>query len=299
MRPGAFKYINIGLGLFIIFALVLAARQYMLLNYRHKDNVAGNEAADAPLKERPHKDTADVLKSVAASRMFGKADFSLIEHGASADETVKGDALEGAITLIGTVVGPRSSSFAIFEDNATRKQEVVLLGEKVLDAGVLEKIEKDKVGINVNGRIVTIHMPEDKPPKDKAVARPQAGPEATGIAGLSGGIARKGGEGGFVIDQRALETVLGNMGKVLTDARLMPYSEEGKIAGFKISEIKQGGIFSLIGLREGDVLVKVNDYAIDSPEKGVQLLTGLKGETSLTLDIIRNNKAKQLHYQIQ
>ncbi|MEK6532240.1 MAG: PDZ domain-containing protein, partial [Deltaproteobacteria bacterium] len=95
------------------------------------------------------------------------------------------------------------------------------------------------------------------------------------------------------------ETVRGNMGKVVTDARLMPYSEEGKISGFKISEIKQGGVFSLIGLREGDVLVKVNDYAIDSPEKGVQLLTGLKGETSLTLDIIRNNKAKQLHYQIQ
>lgn len=296
MRAGTFKYINIGLGLCIILALGLAARQYMLLNYQHKDDIVGTAAADASLKERPHKGGTDVFKSIAASRVFGKADFSLIEHGAP-DETVKGATLEDELTLIGTVVGPRAASFAIFEDNTTRKQEVILLGEKVFDAGVLEKIEKDKAGVNVNGRIVTIHMPEDRPPKKDKALKTQTGP--AGLVGVAGGITRKNDEGGFVIDQRALETVLGNMGKVLTDARLMPYSEEGKISGFKISEIKQGGVFSLIGLREGDVLVKVNDYAIDSPEKGVQLLTGLKGETSLTLDIIRNNKAKQLHYQIQ
>ncbi len=298
MRAGAFKYINIGLGLCIILALGLAARQYMLLNHQHKGDNAGTAAVDASLKERPHKGGTDVFKSIAASRVFGHADFALLEHGAS-DETVKGAAIEDELTLIGTVVGPRAASFAIFEDNMTRKQEVILLGEKVFDAGVLEKIEKDKAGVNVNGRVVIIHMPEDRPAKKDKALKTQAGPEAKGLPGVAGGITRKNEEGGFVIDQRALETVLGNMGKVLTDARLMPYSEEGKISGFKISEIKQGGVFSLIGLREGDVLVKVNDYAIDSPEKGVQLLTGLKGETSLTLDIIRNNKAKQLHYQIQ
>jgi len=89
------------------------------------------------------------------------------------------------------------------------------------------------------------------------------------------------------------------MDKVLTDARLLPYSDGGKIIGFRISEIKPGGVFSLIGIQNGDVLLRVNDYEINSPEKGVQLLNGLKGESRLSLDLIRNSQPLKLQYQIR
>ena len=52
-------------------------------------------------------------------------------------------------------------------------------------------------------------------------------------------------------------------------------------------------------VKQGDVLLRVNDYEINSPEKGVQLLNGLKGESRLSLDLIRNSQPLKLQYQIR
>jgi general secretion pathway protein C len=303
MKKAFLTYANISIGVFVVIVAVLLARQYLAMSDVPENAVGAGEspAKDNAVNDPKAKDRLAAFKRIASSGVFGKGDFSFIEPDKKAEAGVFLD-LEAEITLVGTVVGPSNASFAIFEDNKTRKQEVIAKGDKVFDIGVLSGIEKDKAVVDVNGRPSVIYMPEDRPPKktEKEV-RADIGPSGAseGLAGIAKGITQRPGEGGFTIDSRALDTVLANMGKVLTDARLMPYSEDGKIAGFRVSEIKPGGVFSLIGLREGDVLVKVNDYAIDSPEKGVQLISGLKGETRLTLDIIRNNRPKQLNYQIR
>ena len=197
------------------------------------------------------------------------------------------------VTLVGTVAGPSGTSYAIFFDKQSNKQKVLRIGEDVFNIGILKAVSPISVDIDAQGRILTFYLPFNKPPVGAGV-QTQA-PQPSGGKGIS----RSGGDNSWVIDQRALNAVLNDMEKVLTDARLLPYMEGGKIVGFRMSEVKPNGIFGMIGLKNGDVLLKVNDFPIDSPEKGVQLLNGLRGESQITLDIIRGNRPQRLSYQIR
>ena len=69
----------------------------------------------------------------------------------------------------------------------------------------------------------------------------------------------KTGKSEWLLDQRALNNVLNDMEKVLTDAKLLPYyNKGGKVVGFRASEIKPDGVFSLIGLQNGDILLELS-----------------------------------------
>jgi general secretion pathway protein C len=92
---------------------------------------------------------------------------------------------------------------------------------------------------------------------------------------------------------------LEDMSQVLTDARITPHMAGGKVEGFIVTEIKPRGIFDALGLKNGDVLIRVNNYDIVSPERAIQVLSGLKGANEVDLDLIRGGKRMSFHYQVR
>lgn len=300
MMRRAIKAINIVLGILIVGSLALIAREAALLKMRPADKARaeGLEGALTPASLASIPD----FESIAGSGAFGGGSFLLIER---AGGTSAGTGLAPSdITLVGTVSGPSGGSYAVLQRKDAKKQELFAKGEKAFDLGVITAIEEDRIVVNAGGRSVTLLMPHEirreaplsgpyAPSNNaqKAASQPPAFPVRNAVTQKSGSE--------WVIDQRALQSVLGNMGKVLTDARLLPYSDNGKVAGFRLSEVKPAGVFGVMGLKNGDILLKVNDFNIDSPEKGVQLLNGLRGETSVSLDIIRGGAPQKLNYQIR
>ncbi len=291
MRADVFKIINAVLSVAVFAVLALLAREYIVWKYRPLAQEERASARDASVTVEANTDFSR-LKPIG-SGLFGKVEITFVEQ---AESIAKEGASVTDIALLGTVVGRSGLSYAIFQSAQTKKQEISRLGEKVFNIGVLTGIEKSRVTINSNGRLLTLYLPQEKPPLSGKY--PPAQPPVSSSDRLSQ-ITQKTGESEWVIDQRALDSVLNNMEKVLTDARLLPYSDNGKISGFRVSEIKPDGVFNLIGLKNGDILLRVNDLTIDSPEKGVQLLTGLRGESSISLNIIRNGQPKKLNYQIR
>jgi type II secretion system protein C len=89
------------------------------------------------------------------------------------------------------------------------------------------------------------------------------------------------------------------MGTVLTAARLTPVVRGGAVEGFLVTEVKPRGIMDAIGLKNEDILKRVNGYAITSPERAVQVLTALKGQTSFELDIVRRGQNMSFHYLVR
>ena len=100
-------------------------------------------------------------------------------------------------------------------------------------------------------------------------------------AGQPGTLASQVGAGSYVVDQRALNAALDNIGQAMTDARLLPSMKDGKVEGFRVSEVKPAGIFGMIGIKNGDVLLRMNDFPIDSPEKAIQSFVSLKGQSRI------------------
>ena len=118
-------------------------------------------------------------------------------------------------------------------------------------------------------------------------------------AGQPGAKVSQVGSGSFVIDQRTLNAALDNIGQAMTDARLLPSMKDGKVEGFKASEVKPAGVFGMIGIKNGDVLLRINDFPIDSPEKAIQSFVSLKGQNKIRLDLIRDGQPSTLNYDIR
>lgn len=200
----------------------------------------------------------------------------------------------GDLTLLGTAVGSFRESFALIVKNSTHEERVFRLGDTVFSAGPLVSVKKDVAEILVGGKRVKILTPTAAAAE---AAQPAAAPAAP--AHQAGGLASQTGSGSYVIDQRALNSALDNIGQAMTDARLLPSIKDGKVEGFRASEVKPHGIFGTIGIRNGDVLLRMNDFPIDSPEKAIQSFASLKGQSRIKLDLIRDGQPTTFNYDIR
>lgn len=198
---------------------------------------------------------------------------------------------QGDMLLLGSALGSFRETFALIQKVATKEERVFRLGDRVFDAGQLVSVQKEFAEVLAGGKRIKIMSPTAPgagQPEPVALAPPQ-----------TGGLATQVGSGSYVIDQRALNAALDNIGQAMTDARMLPSVKDGKVEGFRVSEVKPKGIFGTIGLKNGDLLLRINDFPIDSPEKAIQSFASLKGQSRIKLDMIRDGQPSSFNYDIR
>lgn len=194
--------------------------------------------------------------------------------------------------LLGTVQGSFRESFALIQKVSTKEERVFRMGDTVYSAGPLVTVRKEYVEV-LAGKVKTKIMTPVASAASSAATPSAASPQA------SGGLASQTGAGSYVVDQRALNSALDNIGQAMTDARLLPSIKDGKVEGFRVSEVKPQGIFGTVGIRNGDVLLRMNDFPIDSPEKAIQSFASLKGQSRIRLDLVRDGQPATFNYDIR
>jgi general secretion pathway protein C len=186
--------------------------------------------------------------------------------------------------LIGTVEGD-SFAGAVLED--TSGQTFYRIHQKLPDGSTIVKVLRDKIAMKgPDGSMSEIQVIDDT--KIVSVQRPMSGP---GVKKLS--------EGKWMVDQKEVAASTENMSQILTQARALPYLEQGKTVGFRLSEIVPGSIYEKIGLQNGDVIRSVNSQEVDDPGKFFQLYQGLKNERNITIDVMRGGQRQTLNYEIR
>jgi general secretion pathway protein C len=187
--------------------------------------------------------------------------------------------------LIGTVEGAAFSG-AVLEDSTG--QAFYRINQKLPDGSAIVKVMREKVALKrPDGVIVNLEV-EDA---TKIMPMKAAGAGNEGVRKLPGGK--------FMVDQKEVLASTENMNQILTQARAVPYLEQGKTVGFRISEIVPGSIYEKIGLVNGDVIQKVNAQEVDDPAKFFQLYQGLRNERNISIDLIRSGQRQTLNYEIR
>jgi len=187
--------------------------------------------------------------------------------------------------LIGTIEGDIFSG-AVLEDASG--QAFYRIDQKLPDGSQIVKVQRDKVTLKrADGSTTEIQVVDDT--KIVNVARP-----AVNAAGV-----RKLAEGKFAVDQREVTASTENINQLLTQARALPYMEQGKTIGFRISEIVPGSLYEQIGLQNGDVIQKINSQDVDDPAKFFQMYQSLKEERNISIDLIRGGQRQSLNYEIR
>ncbi|MCI0469535.1 MAG: PDZ domain-containing protein, partial [Nitrospirae bacterium] len=204
------------------------------------------------------------------------------------------------MSLVGTVSGDRDMSYAIFA-NMTGQQDIFKIGETIDGLGMLRKVEADKVIIKGRSGDVTFLISDITTAKGGGVLSqpmPSHLPAHLNEAKTSA-FAKKGPDGAYFIDQRKIQAAIENPKDFMMDARLLPNYVNGQQEGFVLREVKSGGIYHSLGLQEGDVLLRINDYNITNPDAGLQAFTALKGMDRVQLNIIRRGSKMTMTYQIR
>jgi len=196
------------------------------------------------------------------------------------------------LVLLGTAAGSPRQSFVLIKRTSSNEERVFKMGERVFDLGVLIAVRKESADLKSGTQTITLRTPNAPAEAPKPAAAAAPGQPAIGVIPSTGSNVG-------IIEQRALNAALDNIGQAMTDARLLPSVKDGKVEGFILSDVKPKGVFGAIGLKNGDVLQKINDYPIDSPEKAIQSFMTLKGQTHIKLDLIRDGAPTSLSYEIR
>ena len=201
-----------------------------------------------------------------------------------------------AVELIGTVVGTDQDSFAIIEDHQSRKQELYQIDDMIQDQARVVAISRCKVVVLKDGAEELIECPE---PDAKTKRKPSTVRYSGSKEGDDDVNVRKMSDSEYVIDEETVENALGNINQLLTQIRVVPNFQDGKPDGFKVFAIKPNSLFAEIGLKNGDVIRKVNDQDISSPEKALGLFQELRNEKNLSVEISRRGQSQTLNYEIR
>jgi general secretion pathway protein C len=192
------------------------------------------------------------------------------------------------LRLVGTVVADKpEDSSAIIEDLASRKQEVYREGDRVKEA-LIKRILRHNVVINTGRQdeVLTMMMEESpgrsRPPERKGRVRRRPTTRSS-----------------IRLDREELETQMADLNELMQQVRIRPFMEGKRPAGFLVSNIKPGSLFSKMGLRNGDVIQGVNGETVTTPDQAIELYESLMEGGEIALDIKRGRRTRQLRYEVE
>lgn len=288
--PRTINIINILLGIVIIAMLAGIATERLSARLGKAFLPKGGTPAPASLP--PRTEELSFYAPILTGGLFGKATsgpLTPITNALAAAQAAPVTA-PSELMLLGTAVGSFRETFALVRHTTKQEERVFRLGDMVFDAGRLAEVRKESAFIVINNKKVELLTPMTPP---VTASQPVSGTTRTATVVASTGA------GSYVIDQRALNASLDNPAQAMSDARLLPSQKDGKVEGFRASEVKPNGVFAMIGIKNGDVLLRLNDFPMDSPDKALQSFIALKGQNRLKLDLIRDGQPQTFNYEIR
>ncbi|HPM78616.1 MAG TPA: type II secretion system protein GspC [bacterium] len=199
--------------------------------------------------------------------------------------------------LLGTLAGGEMNSMAIIRTRSDSFTGVYEVGEWIgKQVAQVISIQPRIVELMHNDQRKVIRMPDTPLPSMAGLASRWS---KTGAAeAIAEGI-KKLADGEFEIDRGLIDDAFENMGSLMRGARIVPSIENGNINGFKVFRIKKNSLYEKIGLKNGDILHRLNSVEIKGPEDGLRLFQELRSAKNISIDLTRGGQRTTLNYNVR
>jgi type II secretion system protein C len=200
----------------------------------------------------------------------------------------------GSYILAGTITGPGGYSWAILQEKGTRKQQIFRIHGSI-DGGKIVSVTRKQIQIEKDGKRETLSLSEEESqPRALGKPIPSPPPSPSGKEEVKKLSANR-----FLVNREEVTAAVGDINRFMTQARLRPHFEIGKPAGFSVSEIVPGSLMEKLGLKNNDVIKKVNGMAVSRPEEVMQAYSQLQQDSNIELEIDRGGRMEILRYEIR
>jgi general secretion pathway protein C len=182
--------------------------------------------------------------------------------------------------LLGTTTG--AYPYAVILTPAAKGQDLYRLRDDVGGGWLIAEINVNKVVLKKGEQkeVVEVKFFEAEPPKPQAVG----GADATRTE--------------IRLDPRDVEAALSDLNKIMTQARVVPYMDGGKISGYTVFNIAPGSLYTKLGVQNNDVVERVNGVEIKSPDALYQLFQQIRHQKKIVLDFRRSGTRKSVNIEI-
>ncbi len=198
-------------------------------------------------------------------------------------------------TLVGTIVANDVKwSMAMITDQTSSETGAYRTGNRLMEEATILLILTDRVVINHNGNREYLMLQEKAQPKKKPGKKPRVAKGGKGGKGI-----KKLGNNKYSIERAEIDKTLSNLNSIAMQARIVPSFKDGKSNGFKLFAIRPGSLYSKLGIQNGDIVHKINGYAIDSPDKALEIYQKLKTARSVDVELTRRGKSQKMSYGIE
>lgn len=258
-------------------------------NQQYTDRPAFKEmAADKPMPASHFQAILDqnIFNAARGKLNQAKAGSSRINAGAKFKKILNGLQLNG-IVIWGEY------RFALIADKKNGREKQFNPGDQVFKSGVIvHSVEQEKVFLKMGAEIGflekmvnkdAVTLKKDTPGSKKAVSQ--------------SAIQQQGQD--FYIPSAEIEASMNDFSKLINQARVVAYFKKGVHQGYKIRSIDKGSLYDKIGLKNNDIIKKVNGNAINSTAEAMRLFQVLRNEKEITLQLERGGKPFNFQYHIQ
>ncbi len=190
-------------------------------------------------------------------------------------EIVKEESLD-SFKLLGTIFEsePRNS-FAVIKNMDSEKQGIYRIGNQIFGYQVA-KILRGQVILLRDGKTFVLNFP--------------LGSEVEPIVTVS--------EDKRIINRNAVSKKVPDLNAAFKQAVPIPFIEAGKVTGIKVTNIKDKSLALQAGIKEGDVIISINDRNIDSMRNAVKILQEMRGQEKFDIVVKRGRDIKNLTYYL-
>jgi len=222
------------------------------------------------------------FKSITERNLFGTGNKASKDNTSEDIEALEPTSLN--LALLGTVTGNNQDARAVIEEIGKRKQGLYKVGDSIQNA-IIKVIFNGKVVLKVGNKDEVLSIEDSFSSRTGKANRVKASPNKAVST--------------ITVKRSDIRRALKDINKLMSQVLVRPHFKSGRADGLEVTQIKRGSFFASLGLKNGDVIQKINNRPIKSPDDAMVFYNRLKSGSQVSVVISRGKQSKTINYRFR
>jgi general secretion pathway protein C len=225
------------------------------------------------------------FKSITDRNLFGTVDKASKDNTSEDIEGLEPTSLD--VALLGTVTGNDQDARAVIEEIGKRKQGLYKVGDSIQNA-MVKMILNGKVVLRVGNKdeILSIEESFSSSSSRTGKVNPVKASDDKAVSTIT-------------VKRSDVRRALKDINELMSQVFVRPHVKDGTADGLEVTQIRRGSFFASLGLKDGDVIQKIDNKPIKSPDDAMAFYNRLKSGSRVSVEITRGQKPKTINYRFR